>query len=113
MKRDWQRKVTQVVWDDLVPWIDQIYAHHGYYCRISVSVVPTVKQLQPHVCVELVKQLDQLEVENHLRRTERFERTAVGGAAAAGLRIVSRMLLDLDNAAAAAEQRSLPLDDEW
>lgn len=103
-KKDWNRKVAQVVWEDCRPWVEQLWKHHGVLVAFKISIVPTGSGVKPGVTLECYKRGRKAAEPTLDGRWQTFDATVEGGAARAGLQLVSRLLLDLDNGEAKAER---------
>jgi len=55
MKKDWQRKQTQVVWGDLEAWIQQLYEDHRVRLQIGVFLPVPGDNIKPGVRLEAVR----------------------------------------------------------
>lgn len=101
--RKWERKVHQVVWEDLRPWVEQLWKGYGVLVTFSVTMIPDESSIDHAVRMTAVKkhaEAGQVELEGDYRYIETDE---VGATEAKALMMVSRLLLDLENLKAAAE----------
>lgn len=95
-KRDeWSRKQTQVVWEDLRPWVEQLYAEFHARVDIEITLVPEdwriVSAVSVSVYVPHVGDRRDCLWHDWLK----LEPTVTGGAESLALRLVSKALLEL------------------
>lgn len=109
-KRDWGRKTTQVVWEDLRPWVEQLREVHQVRVVVSVFLLATTYKMKPTISVELVAVSGEKAQQVVRREWMGFDATICGSAASAACHLVSRLLLELDDEKARAEQGALPFD---
>lgn len=105
-KKDWGRKTTQVVWEDLRPWVEQLWGSHGVMVTFKVYVQATATGLKPVVALEAYRPRLRGQDDVLKGRWEGFDATMCGAAAAVAVRLASRLLLDLDEEKERAERRA-------
>lgn len=106
-KKDWGRKQTGVVWEDLRAWVEQLYNHHGVLVTFTVHLLPDSVHLKPGLTMTAYRPrgaLPPVVVRTDWRIVDTM---VMGHAAKEGLQMVSKLLLELDNEEWQAEQRSL------
>lgn len=99
-------KDHQVLWRELQPWVDQLFEEHGLRSSIIVSMEATISKLRPTIVVELFRTLPGGKVEMIRREYTQFDVNAKGSAESLAIRMMSRMLLDLDNEKERAERQA-------
>ena len=89
------RRNTQVAWEDLKPWIDQLYEEFHARVDISVSVLPETWKLTSAVSVAVYTQGLRAERRELWADWKPLEPTVYGGVESAVLRMISQCLLEL------------------
>ncbi len=102
-------KNHQCWWTDLHAWVEQLYSEYGFQTSIELTLPAECHHLNPGVAVTLRKPAVGLKGTVEYREWAIFNPEETGGAEAVALRLISRMLLTLDNeqALAQAKQQSL------
>lgn len=99
-------KHTQVQWEDLRAWVEQLWGTHGALAKVTIQLMP----LKTHVASAVVLDVTKPSLTGasgwQRSRWQTFDTTVVGGAEAAALQLISRVLIELDDEAARAEQRT-------
>lgn len=108
-KRDWGRKTTQVVWEDLRPWVEQLRETHALRVLVEVHLLAERYGVKPTVVVETYHTVGEKAQKLHRRLWQGFDASVCGSAASAACHLVSRMLLDCDEDKARAERDDLLL----
>jgi hypothetical protein len=101
-----QRKNHQTVWRDLKPWVEQLYEDHKVYLNIRVHLFADMLDMRSTVEVLAYRVLKGREIENIACLTEVLITNDQGHAEALALRMVSRILLELENEKARAERQT-------
>lgn len=100
------RKVTQVQWSDLQPWVDQLVEEHGVHLDFTVCLPWSAAKIKCAVRMEARRSKGKQQWEVVQSEWKVFDPSVVGGAEAAALQMVSMLLLTLDNDAARAERQA-------
>lgn len=110
MRNDWQRKQTQVVWADLEAWIQQLHEDHGVRVRFNVFLPVPGDGVTAGVSMEAYK-WQGVGKEQPVKRDWRVFNDQVSGIVEQyALRMVSALLLELENDKERAERQApLPL----
>lgn len=104
-KSKWDRTVHQVVWEDLRPWVEQLWKGYGVLVAFSVTMLPDDSKVQH--AVRMVASHKSVGSEKQQEETDYryFNTDEVGAVESKALMMISRLLLDLENEKAAAEER--------
>lgn len=105
------RVAYTTVWDELDPWVEQVYAEHGYQTRFVIVMPAQRHGLHPCVCMELYKPVSKAGDIALYSDYREFRCDVQGACETAALFLISRALMALDNEKYAAEQRQAPLWD--
>lgn len=104
----WKRSVTQVVWSDLDPWLDQLWKHHGVLVRVLTGTPAPSSRLRPVVRLVAYKPLPKGEEDVVADEYRIVDPRQQGSTEHAALQMVSALLLYLEREIALRpEQRSL------
>jgi len=98
------RKPYSAVWDDLQPWVEQLYHDHKVYLDIRVHLFAQDHKMQPTVEVCAYRVGIGHKREEIRRETAVLTTRDIGHAEHLALQMGSRILLDLENELAAAER---------
>lgn len=96
-------------WDDLDPWVEQVYYEHGYQTRFIVYLHAETYGLKPGVALELTRPASKGRPEALVRDWDTFQPDVHGAVEGAALRLISKALLTLDNDKWRAERSQVPL----
>jgi|KBSSwiStaDraftv2_1062776.scaffolds.fasta_scaffold1684460_2 hypothetical protein len=108
MARGHKREVrTQVVWEDLRAWVEQLWGTHGVQVEVLIRLVPSKAGIASAVIVNFIRANPGKGQSALTSEWGTFDTKHEGGAEKMALRLVSHKLLQLDNEAAAAEQSAL------
>jgi len=91
------RKTHQTFWDDLDPWVEQVYAEHGYQTVFEVYLHSDRHKLLPAVVMRLTKPAVRGGDPALIQDWKTFNPRDIGAVEAAALFLISRALLTLDN----------------
>jgi len=107
-KDKWHRKVTQVVLRDLEAWVQQLYEDHRVRCELTVSLPAPGDGIKHGVVMTafIVRAGGQRDVVH--TDWDTISDTTEGAIEAAGIKMISRLLLTMENDKARRE-RSQPL----
>lgn len=105
-RRRWDERNYQTTWEDLRPWLDQLYTDHGVRVTVEVVLSGVPDGLRPVVRV--------VGRQRHSDPPDRvvfedysvFELRSMGQAERNALALISTALLTLDNAKWLEEQQS-------
>lgn len=100
-------KHTQVVWEDLRAWVEQLWGSYGCLVKVEVCLMPSKTHVASAVVCEFTRPLGTSGQTETVRRWLGFDTRTVGGAESAAIQVVSRFLLDLEQLTRQAEQRTL------
>lgn len=100
------RKTHLTTWNDLKPWIEQLFSDHGVHVRFLVSIEAERYGLHPTVTCELYRVLVGPKIEEVRREYRWFDPCVEGAVEAICLQLVSYFLLDLENEKALAERQT-------
>jgi|Kansoi200Nextera_1026148.scaffolds.fasta_scaffold00541_2 hypothetical protein len=98
MSTRWKRTVTQVVWQDLEPWVQQLYEDHGVCIRFLIGTPPPGSGLNPVVRLIAYKPLPKGEEDVIADNYQVINPTAMGSTESAAIRLASALLLELERA---------------
>lgn len=102
--RKWGRTVTQVVLRDLEAWVQQLYEDHRVRCELTVSL-PAPGDGVRHGVVLTAYHVDALGKRSEMHRDwDVISDTTCGAIEAAGIKMISKLLLSLENDRYAAER---------
>lgn len=104
-KKKYDLKERGVTWEDLVPWIDEIYSEFGYRVSFMVYLETSVANLQPTVAIEFYHTLPGGKMELARRDYKSFDIRGQGNLEHEALKIVSHALLEFENERYAAERQ--------
>lgn len=109
-RKDWGRKVTQVVLADLEAWVQQLYEDHRVRCELVVSL-PAPGDGVGHGVTLNAYSVNGVGSRQHMHADWDIISEATSGAIeAAGIKMISKLLLSLENDKAARERsEQLPL----
>lgn len=108
--RKWHRTVTQVVLRDLEPWVQQLYEDHRVRCELVVSLPVPGDGVRHGVSLQAYT-VDGIGKRQHIHSDwDVIADTTEGAIESAGIKMVSKLLLSLENDRDRAERCSpLPL----
>lgn len=108
-RRRWDEKNHQVTWEDVEPWIQQLYDEHGVIVTVKVHLEGLCSGLLPAVRVIASKAglgAELTEVHSDYRT---FSLRSIGEVEKLSLHMLSNLLLSLDNDKWRAEREVLSL----
>lgn len=100
------RKSHQSYWSDLKPWVEQLYEDHRVYLEIRIHLFSERHDMRPTVAVTAYRVLSERRIHQVAYETAVLNTEDQGHAEALTLRIVSGMLLQLENEKAQAERQA-------
>jgi len=100
------RKTHQTYWEDLMPWINQLYEDHRVYLDIRVHLFADDHDMRPTVEVTAYRVRERGKVDEIRRESAVVRLEDQGHAEALALQLASRYLLDLENEKALAERQT-------
>lgn len=106
MKRDWQRKQTQVVWADLEAWQQQLLEDHQIRCDFDVAVFLPQDSVQSAIVMEAYRCVPGKHRELVKRDYFYIDLTVSGHAEQGALRMISKLLLEVENEKERAERQA-------
>ena len=98
-------RTHQCWWTDLHAWVEQLYAEYGFQTTIELTLPADCHHLHPGVAVTLRKPAVGLKGTIEYREWSVFNPDDTGGAESIALRLISSMLLTLDNEKALSEAK--------
>jgi hypothetical protein len=106
MKKNWDRKQTQVVWADLEAWQQQLYEDHGVRLDVEVVLPLAGDGVGPAVVMEAVRRGVGRKEEVVKRDYAFLDLTITGHAEKLVLQMASKLLLELENDKERAERQA-------
>lgn len=100
-------RVHQVWWSDLKPWVEQLYEDHRVYLDVRVHLFAEVHQMRPTVEVRAYRVREGRLIDELMRETTVFCPEDQGHVESIALRMVSGILLTLENEKAEAERQAV------
>ena len=95
----------QTTWEDLGPWIEQLYQEHRVTVEFMVKLQPTAYELKPAVVMIVTRHLKGQPAIAAQLDWRIINPRCVGMVEREALQMASKLLLDLENEKAAAEQQ--------
>jgi hypothetical protein len=106
-----ERKQYYTTWDDLDPWVEQVYAEHGYQTAFSIVMPAERHGLPCAVVMELTKPVRKPgDIALHKDYRD-FDPRVQGAAEGAALMLISKAVMALDNELYQEKLRQPPLWD--
>jgi hypothetical protein len=103
-KSNWNKRTTQVVWEDLRPWVEQLWHGHGVIVQFHVYVTADETGLKPAIRLHAYRPRLRRSDDILQGRWDHFDSRTSGAAASVACRLAARLLLDLDEEKARAER---------
>jgi len=99
---------TQVLWEDLRPWVEQLWEDHHARVEVHVTLVPEDWKLNQAIELEVFRSGVGKERKVIWSDWKQLSLTTHGGAEALALQLISKALLELEIEQERA-QRQMPL----
>lgn len=104
-RRRYDERNHQVTWEDVEPWVQQLYEDHGVYVRFEVVIIPPSLSCRSGVTMRAYRVLVSGKTEAVKDDYKLIALRDVGLVEKHSLQMVSLLLLELENDKAAAEAR--------
>jgi len=99
------KKTFQSTWEDLGPWVEQLYEEHGVYVAFKVLLFAQRHRMKPVVAMSAWRVVQGMREVVVREETRELSLRSVNHAEYLALQMASRLLLDLENEKERAERQ--------